>query len=160
MAQGSRPMAKAPSSIDKKLIREMAELLDESDLSEIEVEISGMRIKVARGRMSPVATAPTAPAIATSPAAIVAPIADVSAPVSDANTIKSPMVGTIYLAPEPGAAAFIEVGSDVAAGQTIMIVEAMKTMNSIIAPKAGKVKEILVENSQPVEFGEPLAVIE
>lgn len=155
MAQGSRPMAKAPSSIDKKLIREMAEMLDESDLSEIEVEISGMRIKVARDRMAPSAAAP----VAATPPPVAAPVVE-AAPASDANTIKSPMVGTIYLAPEPGAAAFIEVGSDVVAGQTIMIVEAMKTMNSILAPNAGKVKEILVENSQPVEFGEPLAVIE
>ncbi len=151
-------MAKVPSTIDKKLIREMAEMLDESDLSEIEVEISGMRIKVARERMGPAVSAPVAP-IAVAPPAVAA-VAGETAPVSDANMIKSPMVGTIYLAPEPGAAAFIEVGSDVVAGQTIMIVEAMKTMNSIIAPKAGKVKEILVENSQPVEFGEPLAVIE
>jgi acetyl-CoA carboxylase biotin carboxyl carrier protein len=157
MAQGSRPMAKAPSSIDKKLIREMAELLDESDLSEIEVEISGMRIKVARDRIGPVASAPVT--VAAAPPPVVVPVVE-AAPTSDANTIKSPMVGTIYLAPEPGAAAFIEAGSDVVAGQTIMIVEAMKTMNSIIAPKAGKVKEILVENSQPVEFGEPLAIIE
>ena len=151
-------MAKVPGTIDKKLIREMAEMLDESDLSEIEVEISGMRIKVARDRTGPVAAAPVAPVAAPPPVAVV-PIVE-AAPVSDANTIKSPMVGTIYLAPEPGAPAFIEVGTDVVAGQTIMIVEAMKTMNSILAPSAGKVKEILVENSQPVEFGEPLAIIE
>jgi len=150
-------MAKAPGSIDKKLIREMAEMLDESDLSEIEVEISGMRIKVARDRIGPAATAPVVPVIA---APVIAAPAGEPAASADSNTVKSPMVGTIYLAPEPGAAAFIEVGSDVQAGQTIMIVEAMKTMNAISAPKAGKVKEILVENSQPVEFGEPLAVIE
>ncbi len=153
-------MAKVPGTIDKKLIREMAEMLDESDLSEIEVEISGMRIKVARDRLGSAVAAPAAPVPGvTAPPPVVAPIVEAS-PVSDANTIKSPMVGTIYLAPEPGAPAFVDVGSDVVAGQTIMIIEAMKTMNSILAPSAGKVKEILVENSQPVEFGEPLVIIE
>ena len=153
-------MAKAPNSIDKKLIREMAELLNDSDLSEIEVEISGMRVKVARDRAGTASFTAPAPVVAPTPTPVAAQPAAEAAPANDANTIKSPMVGTIYLAPEPGAPPFVEVGSDVQSGQTIMIVEAMKTMNSIAAPKAGKVKEILVENSQPVEFGEPLVVIE
>lgn len=150
-------MAKSPNTVDTKLIREMAEMLNESDLSEIEVELSGIKIRVARERSAPVtvAAAPVAAPIAAAPVAAEAP-----PPEPKGNVVKSPMVGTVYLSAEPGAPAFVEVGSDVKAGQTIMIVEAMKTMNAITATSSGKVTEILVENAQPVEFGEPLVVIE
>lgn len=144
--------------IDQDLIRELASLLVETDLSEIEVEQDDLRIRVARNLSvsapvhvaAPAAAAPAAPAAA--------------APASDAKpkpgTVTSPMVGTAYRSPEPGSATFVEVGSDVKVGQTLLIVEAMKTMNAIPAPVAGKVTAILVEDGQPVEFGEPLIVIE
>lgn len=157
-------MAKAPSTVDKKLIKELAKMLDEADLSEIEVEHGGMRIRVAREMTtSAVAAVASTPAAAPSPAPAPATQSSESPATSAAATsdaVKSPMVGTVYMAPEPGAAPFIEVGSAVKAGQTIMIVEAMKTMNPITAPSAGTVKEILVADAQPVEFGEPLVIIE
>jgi acetyl-CoA carboxylase biotin carboxyl carrier protein len=151
-------MAKSPNPVDTKLIREMAEMLNESDLSEIEVELSGMRIRVARERGAAITVA-AAPVVA-APVAVAPVAAEASTPEPKGNVVKSPMVGTVYLSAEPGAPAFVEVGSEVKAGQTIMIVEAMKTMNAITATSSGKVTEIMVENAQPVEFGEPLVVIE
>ncbi len=155
-------MAKSPNPVNTKLIREMAEMLNESDLSEIEVELSGMRIRVARERSAPVTVAavPAAPLAAPAPIAAAPVATEASIAEPSGNVVKSPMVGTVYLSAEPGAPAFVEVGSEVKAGQTIMIVEAMKTMNAITATCSGKVTEILVENAQPVEFGEPLVVIE
>ncbi|MGE0845099.1 MAG: acetyl-CoA carboxylase biotin carboxyl carrier protein [Flavobacteriaceae bacterium] len=150
-------MAKAPKAIDKDLIRELASLLGETDLSEIEIEQEGLRVRVAR-TMTVQASAPAlaAPAPAAQPAA--APAAAAAKP--GGNAVTSPMVGTAYRSPEPGAPAFIEVGKTVKTGETLLIVEAMKTMNPIPSPRAGTVKEILFEDGQPVEFGEPLVVIE
>jgi acetyl-CoA carboxylase biotin carboxyl carrier protein len=151
-------------SAEREMIRELAELLNETGLSEIEIEKSGLRIRVARqlamsNVAAPVAAAPAAaPASAGTPAA--APAADANDPAKHPGAVKSPMVGTAYRAPEPGAPVFIEIGKRVAAGDTLLIIEAMKTMNQIPAPKAGTVTAILFENGQPVEFGEPLVIIE
>ncbi len=148
---------------DTALIRDLAVLLDETNLSEIELEQGDTRIRVARQMTisapvnvaAPMA-APTAPAAAASPAAA-GPAAE---PAHAGTTVTSPMVGTAYLAAEPGAPAFIQVGDKVVEGQTILIIEAMKTMNHIPATKAGTVKQILVDDAQPVEFGEPLIIVE
>lgn len=151
-------MAAKKPTIDQDLIRELAALLKETDLSEIEVEQDELRIRVARGGVSSsIQVAAPAVAAATTPA----PVAEVAAdPAKHPGTLKSPMVGTAYLAPGPGAADFVSIGATVKAGQTVMIVEAMKTMNQIAAPKSGTVTAIFVENEQPVEFGEPLVIIE
>ncbi|HEY3951292.1 acetyl-CoA carboxylase biotin carboxyl carrier protein [Phenylobacterium sp.] len=164
----SPPKAPAADPIDARLVRRLADILTETGLTEIEVEHSGLKIRVAR-TLNAVAAAPVtyapAPAPATAPATHAAS-APAAAPASDAGAgrpageeVKSPMVGSIYMQPEPGADPFIEVGDSVTAGQTLFIIEAMKTMNPIPAPKAGKILAILVEDGQPVEFGEPLAVI-
>lgn len=146
-------------AIDGKLVRELAELLAETGLSEIEVEDGERKIRVARQLVAaPVAqVAMAAPApVAAAPAAA----APAAAPAEDhANAVKSPMVGTVYLAAEPGAPNFASVGQTVKAGDTLLIIEAMKVMNPIVAPAAGVVKAILVENAQPVEFDQPLVVI-
>ncbi len=155
-------------SIDARLVRKLADILKDTGLSEIEVEHAGLKIRVARELtvaaaattyvQAPQAYAPQAapaPAAATIPDAVASPAARAAG-----DLVKSPMVGTVYMSPQPGADAFIKVGDTVAAGQTLLIVEAMKTMNPISAPKAGKVVEILVGDAQPVEFGEPLVVIE
>lgn len=146
-------------NIDTALVRELAELLNETGLTEIEVEDDDRKIRVARGG-SVVTTAPmmAAPAPANAaPAA--APSPETPAADAHADALKSPMVGTVYMAPEPGAANFIKVGDSVAEGDTLLIVEAMKVMNPITANKAGTIKAILVENAQPVEFDQPLVVI-
>jgi acetyl-CoA carboxylase biotin carboxyl carrier protein len=156
--------SKGKGSVEQALIRELAELLDETRLSEIEIEREGLRVRVSRqmavqampmAQAAPVAAAPAAAAAATAAAAPAA--AD---PSKHPGAVKSPMVGTAYLAPEPGAAPFIDVGTRVAQGQTLLIIEAMKTMNHIPAPKAGVVTTIFVGNGQPVEFGETLVIIE
>ncbi|HKX22309.1 MAG TPA: acetyl-CoA carboxylase biotin carboxyl carrier protein [Rhizorhapis sp.] len=147
--------------IDVKLVRDLAEMLDVTNLSEIEVQDGERRIRVARTlSAAPVAyhAAPPAPA-AVAPAAPAAAEVPAAAP-AHKNAVKSPMVGTAYLAPEPDAAPFVAVGGQVKAGDTLLIVEAMKVMNPITAPTAGTVKALLVENGQPVEFDQPLAVIE
>ncbi len=147
-------------NVDTALVRELAELLGETGLTEIEVEDGERKIRVARGGMAaaPAMFAAPAPALAAAaPAAAPAPAAEPAADV--AGAIKSPMVGTVYLSPEPGADNFIKVGDSVAQGDTLLIVEAMKVMNPITADKAGTVKAILVENAQPVEFDQPLVVI-
>jgi acetyl-CoA carboxylase biotin carboxyl carrier protein len=153
-------MAKSPKTIvDRELIHELTRLLDETGLTEIEIEEDGKRVRVAR-----------APATAASPSAAVrvevAPQPGTEAAVKPIDPSKhpgvviSPMVGTAYAAPEPGARAFIDIGSKVKVGDTLLIVEAMKTMNQIPAPRAGTVIQILFEDGQPVEFGEPLVIIE
>ena len=151
------------SSDDSALIRELALLLDETSLTEIEIEREGLRVRVARN-ISIAAAIPPALAPATVAAAPMAAAAAGGAPAPDfANhpgVVPSPMVGTAYWAPEPGAKPFIEVGARVTAGQTLLIIEAMKTMNQIPSPRAGTVTQILVEDGQPVEFGEPLVIIE
>lgn len=153
---------KGKSSVDQELIRELASLLDETGLSEIEIDRDGLRVRVAREvRVHAVAAAaPVAQQAAATAAAAAEAKAAADDPIAHPGCVRSPMVGTAYLAPEPGAADFVEVGSRVAQGQTILIIEAMKTMNHIPAPKAGTVTRILVGNRQPVEFGEPLAIIE
>lgn len=144
--------------VDTKLVRELAELLNDTGLSEIEVEDGDRKIKVCRN-IQAVAAAPVAVAAPVAPAAPV-PTADAAPAAAPANAVKSPMVGTAYLTPEPGAAPFVSVGDKVSAGATLLIVEAMKVMNPITAPNGGTVKSILVESGQPVEFDQPLMVIE
>ncbi|ASK89380.1 acetyl-CoA carboxylase biotin carboxyl carrier protein [Sphingorhabdus sp. SMR4y] len=147
-------------NVDIKLVRDLAAILDKAGLTEIEVEDGERKIKVARGG-TPVVSAPIAAAPAPAAPAAPAPAAEAAAAPADdhAGAQKSPMVGTAYLAPEPGAANFISVGDKVAAGDTLLIVEAMKVMNPITSDKAGTVKAILVENGQPIEFDQPLVVI-
>lgn len=160
MARGPQKDDKSKSklAIDQDAIRDLAKLLDETNLSEIEIEQDGTRIRVGRGGGGRVVAA--APVIAAAPA-IAAPIAAAPAdPAKHPGAVPSPMVGTAYLAPSPGAKQFIDVGSLVKAGDTLLIVEAMKTMNQIPAPRAGTVTQILVEDGQPVEFGEALVIIE
>jgi acetyl-CoA carboxylase biotin carboxyl carrier protein len=149
--------AKSKSN-DSALIRELALLLDETSLTEIEIERAGLRIRVARN-ISIAASLPSGLQPAASVTAVVAPVvvADVA---KHPGVVPSPMVGTAYWASEPGAKPFIEVGSRVSVGQTLLIIEAMKTMNQIPSPRAGTVTQILVEDGQPVEFGEPLVIIE
>jgi acetyl-CoA carboxylase biotin carboxyl carrier protein len=150
----------AKMGIDSALVRELAELLSDTGLTEIEVEDSSRKIRVARTiTAAPVMSYAPAPAAAVAPAA--APAAATEAPAAEthANALRSPMVGTAYLTPEPGAAPFITVGSTVKADDTLLIVEAMKVMNPITAPTGGKITAILVENAQPVEFDQPLVVI-
>ncbi|MEQ9661411.1 MAG: acetyl-CoA carboxylase biotin carboxyl carrier protein [Parasphingopyxis sp.] len=143
--------------VDTDLIRQLAELLDDTKLSEIEVEDNGRRVRVARTLGGAVAAPVAAPAPA--------PLAPASAPAAETaadhpGAIKSPMVGTAYLAAEPGADPFIKVGDSVSEGDTLLIIEAMKVMNQIPAPKSGKVTAILVENGEPVEFDQPLVAVE
>ncbi|PIB92037.1 acetyl-CoA carboxylase biotin carboxyl carrier protein [Caulobacter sp. FWC2] len=154
-------------AIDARLVRKIADILKDTGLTEIEVEHGGLKIRVARELTAPPVNyvQAAAPAYAPAPvaAAPAAPAAVEAAPAPAAargDAVKSPMVGTVYLSPQPGADAFVKVGDSVSAGQTLLIVEAMKTMNPIAATKAGKVIEILVADAQPVEFGEPLVVIE
>jgi len=153
---------KAPAEqIDARLVRRLAGILNETGLSEIEVEHDGLKIRVARTLTAAAPVAMAAPAFAAPPPP--APVAEPAAAPTPApaagDAVKSPMVGTVYLQPQPDTPSFVKVGDTVAEGQTLMIVEAMKTMNPIPAPRAGKILEIIVANGQPVEFGEPLAII-
>jgi acetyl-CoA carboxylase biotin carboxyl carrier protein len=145
--------------VDTKLVRELAEMLNDTGLSEIEVEDGDRKIKVSR-TMTAVAAPVAVAAPAAAPVAVAAPVAAAAEPVVSANAVKSPMVGTAYLTPEPGAAPFAAVGDKVSAGDTLLIVEAMKVMNPIVAPHGGTVKAVLVESGQPVEFDQPLMVVE
>ena len=147
-------------SDDSVLIRELALLLAETNLTEIEIERAGLRVRVARN-ISIAASVPSAVHAVAAPVAV--PAAAVAAATDMAKhpgVVPSPMVGTAYWSPEPGAKPFIEVGTKVTAGQTFLIIEAMKTMNQIPSPRAGTVTQILIEDGQPVEFGEPLVIIE
>jgi acetyl-CoA carboxylase biotin carboxyl carrier protein len=151
----------AKFEMDTEFIRKLAKLLEETNLGEIEMADGDRRIRVARPK-TVVASAPmpvaAAPVAASAPAAAAAPTA------SDASkhpgAVKSPMVGTAYLSPEPGKPVFVSIGDKVTAGQTLLIIEAMKTFNPIKAPKAGTVAEVLIDNAQPVEFGQPLMIVE
>jgi acetyl-CoA carboxylase biotin carboxyl carrier protein len=160
MARQPENPSKTKTGDESALIRELAALLDETNLTEIEIERTGLRVRIARNvsiaAAIPTSYAPAAPAPAASAAAPAA-ATDLS---KHPGMVPSPMVGTVYWAPEPGAKPFIEVGTKVSAGQTLLIVEAMKTMNQIPSPRAGTITQILVEDGQPVEFGEPLVVIE
>ena len=155
-------MPKPTPAIDKEMIRELAKLLDETGLTEIEVEHGDLRVRVRRqpaGKNLPMVAAPVAPA-PPAPVATAPVVAAVTDPAQHPGVITSPMVGTAYLGAEPGARPFVDVGSQVAVGQTLLIIEAMKTMNQIPAPRSGTVSRILIEDGQPVEFGEPLMIIE
>ncbi len=154
-------------ALDKGLIRDLAQLLNETGLTEIEIEKDDLKVRVARHAVAPASYAVGVPAAA--PASALSSSAGPGTPAAapagpdPANhpgCVKSPMVGTAYRAPEPGAPVFIDIGTRVTQGQTLLIIEAMKTMNHIPAPRSGVVKEILIENGQPVEFGEPLVIIE
>ena len=155
------PVKGKDDPVEIEVVRKLAELLNETGLGEIEVERGDLRVRVARGGAyepypvlhatapAPAASAPAAPASATP-----------APPEPRGDAVKSPMVGTVYLQANPGSEPFVRAGSQVAAGQTVLIIEAMKTMNPVPAPKAGRVVEILVEDGQPVEYGQPLVVIE
>ena len=146
--------------VDIELVRQLAAVLDETQLTEIEVEDGERRVRVARTVTAAPAAHYAAPAPAAAPAAPAAPAAAEAGAAAAVNAVKSPMVGTAYLKPNPEAKAFVGVGDKVAAGDTLLIIEAMKVMNPIQAPVAGTVKAILVENGQPVEFDQPLVVVE
>ena len=146
--------------IDGDMIRNLAELLDETGLTEIEFSEGERRIRVTRASTGIVAAAPAPVAAAPAPAAEAAPAAAAAPAASQAGSVTSPMVGTAYVSPEPGAPPFVKVGDQVAEGQTVLIVEAMKVMNPIRAPHAGTVQQILVSDGQPVEFGEVIMVIQ
>ena len=156
---------KAPAGADTALVKALADILDDAGLAELEYETEAVTVRLSRisGNLAP--AAPVAPVIApTAPASEAAPAATAAATSADAaahpGAVTSPMVGTAYTAPEPGADAFIEVGTVVKKGQTLLIVEAMKVMNPITAPKDGTISQIFVQNAQPVEFGEALVIIE
>jgi acetyl-CoA carboxylase biotin carboxyl carrier protein len=171
MSDQKGPVAKDPSeesAIDTRLVRKLAGILTDTGLTEIEVERGALKIRVSRQASSapvqayapaPQAFAP-APAAAPAPSAAPAAAAPAAAAPAKGDQVKSPMVGTAYLAPQPGADPFIKVGDKVAAGQTLLIVEAMKTMNPIPSPRAGTVVDILVTDGDPIEFGEPLVILE
>ena len=156
---------KAPADpIDARLVRKLADILTETGLTEIEVEHNDLKIRVAK-TLAPAPAAvhyapPPAAVAAAAPAPSAAPAAAPEAAARKGDVVNSPMVGTVYLQPQPDAPAFVKVGDTVTAGQTLLIVEAMKTMNPIPAPRGGKIVEIIVQDAQPVEFGEPLVVIE
>ena len=159
-SKGDKPSTKSDAKtdtrpgIDASAIRELAQLLKDTGLTEIEIDHNGARIRVSRGGVATVAAAAPAPAAAAAPAPAAAPS---SGP--PAGAVPSPMVGTVYLSPEPGKPAFIGIGKSVKEGDTLFIVEAMKTMNAITAPKGGTVTEIHVTDGTPVEFGQTLCVI-
>ncbi len=156
---------KNANTLEVDWIRELAGILDETGLTEIEIEKANIRVRVARGgAVAALAPAPVAPAAAPAPApapqAVNEPAPQPAARAAHPGAVPSPMVGTAYLAASPGADPFVKVGDAVAEGQTVLIVEAMKTMNPITAPKSGKVVDVLVQDAQAVEFGEPLMIIE
>ncbi|KQW30820.1 acetyl-CoA carboxylase biotin carboxyl carrier protein subunit [Rhizobium sp. Root274] len=159
-------MADKKTGIDQALIRDLANILNDTDLTEIEVEQDDLRIRVSRNgtpvmmpqQMQGYAYQAPAPAAPAAPAAVAAPAAPAGRDLSKAVT--APMVGTVYLSPAPGARPFVEVGATVKEGQTLLIIEAMKTMNQIPSPKSGKVVEIVIDDASPVEYGEPLVIIE
>ncbi len=156
MAKPSKPTA---TLVDHDLILELTKLLDETGLTEIEIEQDGKRIRVARGAVAAAAPAPVR-AVSAPPQLVGESASAPMDPAKHPGVVSSPMVGTAYGSAEPGAKPFIDIGSQVKAGDTLLIIEAMKTMNQIPAPRAGTVKQILFEDGKPVEFGEPLVIIE
>lgn len=164
MASAPKDKTGKPSSsrIDQQMIRDLADLLNETGLTEIEWNEGPLKVRVTKGG-APVYAAAAAPAYAVAPA-LAGGAAVAGGEAGDAanhpGALKSPMVGTVYVAPEPNAPPFVKVGDTVTAGQTLLIVEAMKTMNPITAPKGGRIASILIENQQPVEFGQALLIIE
>jgi len=160
----SAPQASAPKAsadpIDARLVRRLAAILNDTGLTEIEVERGDLRIKVARNTGGGTMPAPVyAVGPAAAPGAAAPATSDAGEREHEGDVVNSPMVGTVYLQPEPGAAPFVRIGDTVSEGQTLLIIEAMKTMNPIPAPRSGRILEMLVADGQPVEFGEPLAVI-
>jgi acetyl-CoA carboxylase biotin carboxyl carrier protein len=155
-ASRSNPTAFA---IDREAIRDLAKLLDETGLTEIELQRDGRSIRVARQAHAPAAR-PQAAQLAAAADAIVAPVAAAIETAAHPGLVASPMVGTAYRGPAPGSPPFVEVGRQVKTGETLLIIEAMKTMNQIPAPRSGTVIQILIEDGQPVEYGEPLMIIE
>jgi acetyl-CoA carboxylase biotin carboxyl carrier protein len=152
-------MSRTKSGIDPEIIRELANLLTETDLTEIEVQQADLRIRVAR-QINVTATVPVA-ASAAAPVLAVAPIAPPLAdPANHPGVLKSPMVGTAFLGAAPGAKPFVEIGSKVSQGDRVLIVEAMKTFNDIVAARSGTVTALFIEDKQPVEYGQPLMIIE
>jgi acetyl-CoA carboxylase biotin carboxyl carrier protein len=153
-------MPKTPA-IDHDAIRDLAKLLDETGLSEIEIERDGVSIRVARNLTAPAPRARSSEsAIAAGPITLATPAAVPIEPSQHPGLVASPMVGTAYLGPSPGARPFVEIGMQVKAGDTLIIIEAMKTMNQIPAPRSGTVAQVLVEDGQPIEYGEPLMIVE
>jgi len=155
MAPRDKSATEGKPSIDKELIRELADLLDETGLTEIEIEQGGLRVRVGRGGATGNAAAP-APVVIATPPVVTIPTDLAKHP----GAVTSPMVGTAYRGPSPGSPPFVDIGSKVSAGETLLIIEAMKTMNQIPAPRSGTVTQILIEDGQPVEFGEPLVILE
>jgi acetyl-CoA carboxylase biotin carboxyl carrier protein len=153
---GSTPTSKPPA-VDHDVIRELAKLLDETGLTEIEFERDGVSIRVARNAGASVGRPRPAEALLPAPAT---PSLDPASLAQHPGLVVSPLVGTVYLGAAPGARPFVDVGSQVKAGETLIIIEAMKTMNQLPAPRSGTVIQVLVEDGQPVEFGEPLMIIE
>jgi acetyl-CoA carboxylase biotin carboxyl carrier protein len=154
-------MSEKKTGIDKGLIRDLANILKDTDLTEIEVQQDELRIRVSRNIPAAQYVQAAAPQYAAAPAAAAPAAAAPAEAVKDrSNAVAAPMVGTVYLSPAPGSRPFVEVGAMVKEGQTLLIIEAMKTMNQIPAPRSGKVTEIIVSDGQPVEYGEPLIVIE
>lgn len=156
-------MSTSKNKLDTQLIREIAEILRDADLGELEVEHEGLRVRVSKPAVTQTVTV-SPPQSAAPPAAATSPSASPSAPVEtpvadDANAVKSPMVGTVYLSPEPGAKVFINEGDKVKKGDTLMLVEAMKTFNPVESPRDGTVTRIIVSDAQPVEYGEPLVIV-
>jgi acetyl-CoA carboxylase biotin carboxyl carrier protein len=150
----------AATSDEASFLKELADILDQAGLAELEYETEAVAIRLSRVTTAAPVTA-AAPVAAAAPAAIAEPVAELPAnPADHPGTVKSPMVGTVYTAPEPDAPAFITEGTTVTTGQTLFIVEAMKVMNPITAPKAGTVVKIFVQNAQPIEFGEALVIVE
>ena len=157
MAKPSKPTT---SLVDHDLILELTKLLDETGLTEIEIEQDGKRVRVARGAVAAAAPAPARIVGAPQPQPVAESASAPMDPAKHPGVVASPMVGTAYGSAEPGAKPFIDIGSQVKAGDTLLIIEAMKTMNQIPAPRAGKIIQILFEDGQPVEFGQPLVIIE
>ncbi len=155
-------MSTKMTGVDQQLIRDLAGILNDTNLSEIEVELGDLKVRVSRHAPAVHAIAAPAAAYTTPPVAAPVAAAPIAAPAADPakNAVPSPMVGTAYLAPSPDAKPFVEIGQKVKEGQTLLIIEAMKTMNQIPSPRAGTVTAILIEDAQPVEFGMPLVVIE
>ncbi|OHV60792.1 acetyl-CoA carboxylase, biotin carboxyl carrier protein [Mesorhizobium sp. LCM 4577] len=149
------------NGVDQQLIRDLAGILNDTNLTEIEVELGDLKVRVSRQSQAVHAVAAPLPAIAAAPVAAAAQPAAAAAPSDPSkNAVPSPMVGTAYLAPSPDAKPFVEIGQKVKEGQTLLIIEAMKTMNQIPSPRAGTVTAILIEDAQPVEYGMPLVVLE
>ncbi len=160
MAKPTKTPPTSSPKVDRALILELTELLDETGLTEIEIEEDGRRVRVARGAIAAAAPAGVPRAVAHAPQLVGESVSAPLDPAKHPGVVVSPMVGTAYGSAEPGTKPFIDIGTHVKVGDTLLIIEAMKTMNQIPAPRAGVVKQILFEDGKPVEFGEPLVIVE